>query len=183
MSAMQEQLAINRAKVWDPFVRVFHWSLVSCVTLNLFILEEGKQAHRWSGYIAVGLVLARLLWGFIGSEHARFASFFPTPSRLKNHLGAIRRGQHPQVVGHNPLGALMMFALMGLILSLGVTGYLLRTDAYFEDEMLQDIHGAIANTLMALVGLHALAAIVMSRIERVNLVRAMITGIKEWRQG
>ncbi|WP_174874838.1 cytochrome b/b6 domain-containing protein [Vogesella oryzae] len=179
--SMFNQTDTRREKVWDPFVRMFHWTLVSCVMLNLFILEEGKLAHRWSGYIATGLVLARIVWGFIGSKHARFASFFPTPSRLGAHLSAVKTGEHPQVIGHNPLGALMMFALMGLVLSLGVTGYMMGMDAYYEEDWLIDIHGTIANTLMALVGLHALAAIVMSRVERVNLVRAMITGVKEWR--
>ncbi|MEQ6289572.1 cytochrome b/b6 domain-containing protein [Vogesella sp. GCM10023246] len=181
MSTLSEQNRIRREKVWDPFVRLFHWTLVSCVMLNLFVLEEGDPPHRWAGYLASGLVLARILWGFIGSRHARFASFFPTPSRLKAHLGAVKDGQHPQVSGHNPLGALMMFALMGLVLSLGVSGYLMGTDAYFGEDWLEELHEALANTLLAAVGLHALAAIVMSRIERVNLVRAMITGIKEWR--
>ena len=178
---MTHPVSTRSVQVWDPFVRLFHWSLVSCVLLNLFVLEEGDPPHRWAGYIATGLVVARIIWGFIGSEHARFSSFFPTPGRIKAHLGAVKEGQHPQTVGHNPLGALMMFALMGLVLSLGVSGYLMGTDAYWGEEWLEELHEALANTLLAAAGLHALAAIVMSRVERVNLVRAMITGIKQWR--
>lgn len=166
-------------KVWDPFVRLFHWSLVSCVLLNLWILEEGETAHELAGYTAVGLVLARVVWGFIRSRHARFSDFFPTPRRVTAHLQALLRGELPLSVGHNPLGALMMLALMALVLSLGLTGWLQGTDAYFGEEWLEELHEGLANTLLLLAGLHAAAAIVMSRLERVNLVRAMVTGKKE----
>ena len=66
-------------RVWDPFVRVFHWSLVSCVILNFFVVDDGETLHQFVGYTASGLVVARLVWGFVGSEYARFANFFPTP--------------------------------------------------------------------------------------------------------
>ncbi len=165
-------------KVWDPFVRLFHWSLVSCVLLNQFVLEEGEAPHEWAGYLASALVLARVVWGFIGSRHARFADFFPTPARLGRHFAALRQGLHPQYAGHNPLGALMMLALMALVLALGLTGWMQTTDAYFGEEWLQELHEWLANGLLLAAGLHAAAAIVMGRIERVNLVRAMITGVK-----
>lgn len=165
-------------KVWDPFVRLFHWSLVGCVLLNQFVLEEGETPHQWAGYIASALVLARVVWGFIGTRHARFADFFPTPARLVRHLKALRQGQHPAYAGHNPLGALMMLALMALVLALGVTGWLQGTDAFFGEEWLQELHEALANGLLIAAGVHAAAAIVMGRIERVNLVKAMVTGIK-----
>lgn len=165
--------------VWDLFVRLFHWSLVTCVILNLWVLEEGETPHEWAGYTAVGLVLARVVWGFVGSRHARFSDFFPTPRRVTAHVQAMLRGEHPSSVGHNPLGALMMLALMALVLGLGLTGWLQGTDAYFGEEWLEDLHEGLANTLLLLAGLHAAAAIVMSKLERVNLVRAMVTGRKE----
>lgn len=165
--------------VWDRFVRVFHWSLVSCVVLNQFVLEAGETPHEWVGYTASALVLARIVWGFVGSRHARFTDFFPTPTRLAHHLHALRRGEHPQYVGHNPLGALMMLALMGLILALGVTGWMQTTDTWFGEEWLMELHEWLANVLLLAAGLHAAAAIVMGRLERVRLVRAMITGVKQ----
>ncbi|HEX5804767.1 MAG TPA: cytochrome b/b6 domain-containing protein [Macromonas sp.] len=168
-------------KVWDRFVRLFHWSLVSCVILNLWILEEGETAHEWAGYTAVGLVLARVVWGFIGTRYARFSDFFPTPRRVAAHVQALLHGEPPSSMGHNPMGALMMLALMALVLSLGLTGWLQGTDAYFGEEWLEELHEGLANTLLLLAGLHASAAIVMSRLERVNLVRAMVTGKKERR--
>ncbi|WP_297365468.1 cytochrome b/b6 domain-containing protein [Thauera sp.] len=165
-------------RVWDPFVRVFHWSLVACVILNFFVVEDGETLHQIVGYTASALVVARLVWGFVGSEHARFANFFPTPARLRTHLAAIRAGGHDFQPGHNPVGALMMLALMALVLALGLTGLLQTTDAFWGEEWLEEIHEALAASLIALAGIHAAAAIVMGRLERVNLIGAMITGVK-----
>lgn len=175
-------------KVWDLFVRLFHWSLVTCVLLNQFVLEAGETPHEWSGYIASGLVVARILWGFVGSYHARFSNFFPTPSRIRQHLVVLRQGrtgEHvgthvDEHVGHNPLGALMMLALMALVLALGLTGWLQGTDTFWGEEWLQELHEWLANGLLLAAGLHAAAAIVMGRLERVNLVRAMVTGVKRF---
>ncbi len=166
-------------KVWDPFVRIFHWSLVTCIVLNQFVLEAGETAHEWTGYTASALVLLRLVWGFVGGRHARFADFFPTPQRLGHHLQALRRGEQPHYDGHNPLGALMMLALMVLVLSLGLTGWLQTTDAYWGEEWLMELHEWLANGLLLAAGLHAAAAIVMGRLERTRLIRAMITGHKQ----
>ena len=66
-------------RVWDPLVRVFHWSLVACVLLNLFVVDDGEKLHQWLGYAAAALVAVRVVWGFVGPRHARFADFFPTP--------------------------------------------------------------------------------------------------------
>ena len=169
-------------RVWDPFVRIFHWSLVACVFLN-FLVEEGETLHKGIGYAASALVAARIVWGFIGSRHARFADFFPTPARLRAHLAAIRAGRHDFQPGHNPLGALMMLALMTLVLALGLTGFLQTTDLFWGEEWLEELHAGLATTLIALAGIHAAAAIVIGRLERVNLVGAMITGVKRTRNG
>ena len=175
MRASDSDLSV---RVWDPFVRVFHWSLVSCVVLNFFVVDDGETLHQFIGYLAAGLVAARFVWGFVGSEYARFDSFFPTPARLRAHLAALRGGQHPFQPGHSPLGALMMLTLMALVLALGVTGFLQTTDAFWGDEQVQEIHEVLAALLIALAGLHGLVAIIMGRLERDNLVRAMITGVK-----
>jgi cytochrome b len=165
--------------VWDLFVRVFHWTLVGTVLLNQFVLEEGETPHEWAGYLAAALVVARIVWGFIGSRHARFLDFFPTPGRLRQHLQAMRSGRPEHHWGHNPLGALMMFLLMGLVLALGVTGWMQGTDAWFGEEWLQELHEVLAHALLISAGLHAASAILMGRIERTRLVKAMVTGTKE----
>jgi cytochrome b len=172
--------AIPQAQpVWDRFVRVFHWSLVSCVVFNYFVLNDGKTTHQVVGYMAVSLVVARIVWGFIGSRHARFADFFPTPRRLVQHVRTVTSGNHPEVVGHNPLGALMMLVLMATVLALGTTGWMQTLDAYWGEEWLQDLHRHIGNLLIGFATLHALAAIVMGRLERTRLIKAMVTGVKE----
>ncbi|KZE33455.1 cytochrome b [Crenobacter luteus] len=182
MSHPAHSESVERVAVWDRFVRFFHWSLVACVTLNLFVLEEGETPHRWAGYAAAALVAARVVWGFVGSRHARFADFFPTPSRVAAHLRALRAGRHLPTAGHNPLGAVMMLALMGLVLSLGATGYMMGTDAFWGEEWLEALHESLSTLLLASVGLHAAAALVMSRVERTPLVKAMVTGVKERRR-
>lgn len=168
----------SSTQVWDPFVRLFHWGLVTCVVLNLWILEDGEWAHEITGYTASALVVMRLVWGFVGSKHARFSDFFPTPTRLRTHLAALLQGEAPQHPGHNPLGALMMLTLMALVLALVLSGWLQTTDRFWGEEWLQDTHEWLSNGLMLMAGAHGLAAIVMGRLERVHLVRAMVTGRK-----
>jgi len=169
----------TRRPVWDRFVRLFHWTLVSCVLLNRFVVDGDADLHHWLGYLAVGLVVARIVWGFIGSRHARFADFFPTPRRIAQHVRGLLTRRPAFHWGHNPLGALMILALMGLVLSIGVTGWMQGLDAYFGEEWLQDLHALLANSLLILVGLHVTAAIVMGWLERTRLIKAMVTGVKE----
>jgi cytochrome b len=165
--------------VWDRFVRFFHWALVSCVSFNYFVMDDGKTWHQWVGYFAVTLVVCRIGWGFVGSPHARFASFFPTPRRVLLHWQEMKAGHHQPADGHNPLGALMMLALMATVLALGLTGWMQTLDAFWGESWLQDLHEVIGNTLIALATLHAIAALVMGRLERTRLIKAMVTGVKE----
>lgn len=170
---------LGRRRVWDPFVRVFHWTLVACVLLNGFVVDDGENLHQWLGYTAAALVLARVIWGFVGSRHARFADFFPTPRRVAGHLRALVSGQPRFHWGHNPLGALMILLLMSLVLGLGVSGWLQTTDAFWGEEWLQDLHEALGDGLLIAAGVHAASALLMGRLERTRLVKAMLTGVKE----
>lgn len=165
--------------VWDRFVRVFHWSLVSCVLVNYFGVDDGKTLHQWIGYGASALVVARIVWGFVGARHARFADFLPTPARVRGHIVGIITGKPVRHAGHNPLGALMILALMTLVLALGLTGWMQTLDAYWGVEWVEELHELAANALIALAAVHAAAAIVMGRLERTRLIRAMFTGVKE----
>lgn len=166
-------------RVWDPFVRVFHWSLVACVVLNQGLLEAGDPPHRWVGYLAAGLVSLRVLWGFVGTRHARFTDFWPTPTRVRAHLAGLRGAHRPASPGHNPLGAIAMLLLMALVLALALTGWLQGTDRFWGDEALEELHEGLAAALLWLAGLHAAAALVMGRLERTRLIKAMFTGVKE----
>lgn len=166
-------------RVWDPLVRIFHWSLVVCVLLNLFVVEDGEDLHQWLGYAAVALVMVRVVWGFVGPGHARFVDFFPTPRRVANHVRALLREEPEHHWGHNPLGALMMLGLLAMVLALGLTGWMQGLDAFWGVEWVQELHEGLGEWLLPMVGLHAAAAIVMGRIERTRLVKAMVTGVKE----
>ncbi|MFT3988710.1 winged helix-turn-helix domain-containing protein [Aestuariivirga sp.] len=100
-------LTRNQIVVWDPVVRSFHWTIVTCCVLNLFILDEGKYWHRVTGYVVFLALIVRLFWGFCGSRHARFADFFPTPAKLAAQLKGILSGAEPRYIGHSPVRALM----------------------------------------------------------------------------
>lgn len=170
--------AAGGVPVWDLAVRVIHWSLVACVLLDSFVLEAGELPHQVAGWLATGLVLSRVVWGFIGSRHARFSSFFPRPSAVRAQWRMLRHGRSEAHDGHSPLGALMMLALMALVLALGTTGFMQTLDAFWGESWLMDLHALAGDVLVGLATTHAAAAVVMSRLEHTNLVRAMITGVK-----
>tara|TARA_R110000751_G_scaffold22973_1_gene64145 strand:+ start:520 stop:1212 length:693 start_codon:yes stop_codon:yes gene_type:complete len=169
----------RQVRVWDILVRVTHWTVAAGITANLFFTEDGSELHQYVGYTVVGLVVIRLLWGFVGTRYARFSDFFPTPSRIKHHLSdlSIRRTDE-QHLGHNPLAAIMMFALWAVIIGLGISGYLMEAKIFGSKDILEEIHGILANSLYLLVPLHIISAIAMSYWERQNLIKSMITGDK-----
>lgn len=165
-------------RVWDPLVRIFHWALVVCVLSNYFLTEAGERLHEWTGYVACALIAVRIVWGFLGTPHARFTDFWPTPTRLKSQIQSMRRGRPDHYVGHSPMGALMMLVLVALVLMLGITGWMQGLDAFFGDEVLQTVHEVSSHALMILAALHVLAALILSRLEKTNLIKAMLTGVK-----
>jgi cytochrome b len=163
--------------VWDALVRITHWSLAALVLWDWFE-DSGGPLHRNLGYLAAGLVVLRLAWACVGPGPARLTDWWPTPSRLAAYLRELRRGEVPRRLGHNPLGALMMLALWSLVLALAVTGWMSRLDAFWGDEAIIDLHGWLADALIALAAVHVLAVLAMSRLQGENLVAAMITGRK-----
>jgi cytochrome b len=165
-------------KVWDLVVRLVHWTIVTGVVLNLWVFEHGKFAHRVTGYVVVAALAIRLLWGIVGTRHARFADFFPTPRRVIAHVDALSRGADTRQLGHSPLGAVMMLALMALLAGLGITGWMMGLNAFWGVEWVEDLHGLLANSVMALAVLHIAAAVIESVRHRENLPWAMVTGRK-----
>jgi cytochrome b len=99
-------------QVWDPLVRVFHWTLVIAFTVAYLSGEGSLALHVWSGYAVGGLIVLRILWGFIGPQHARFADFAFGPLASLRYLGDLVRGRSRRYVGHSPAGAAMVFALL-----------------------------------------------------------------------
>lgn len=164
-------------KLWDPLVRLFHWSLVFIFFANYFFNEEGDDWHQWLGYAAVAWLVVRFVWGFFGRGAARWADFFPTPARLSIHIHALVRGEAYHRMGHSPLGGLVMILMMLCILSLGITGYMMQEIDYFwGEDWVEDLHGWIANSLLALVIIHVFAALFESYRLKENLPLSMVTG-------
>ena len=171
-------------RLWDPVVRIGHWSLVAAFIGDYFLNEAGDGWHRWLGYYAVTVVLVRLVWGFVGPRSARWADFWPRPARLLAHARTLISGGHFHHMGHSPLGGLVMILMLLLMFGLGVTGFLMEEVDYFWGEDLpRDIHVFMADSLFALASLHVLAALVESFRLRENLPWSMVTGRRRERAG
>ena len=180
-------------KVWDRFLRFFHWTLVLCFA-TAFISGEvhASTIHVLVGYVLCVLLAARVYWGFKGSEYARFRAFiFPIAEALE-YLRSMLKGNPRHYYGHNPAGALMVFTMFGLLAVIFVSGLLSLGTVDFEGPMVflanqvsdessyafRHIHKFLPNLALALVVLHLLGVVVGSIQHRENLVRAMLTGKK-----
>jgi cytochrome b len=176
--------APGRVRVWDRAVRALHWSLVASVAIAALSLVDALGLavwHRPAGYVALGIVLLRAAWGFAGRGHARFAAFIRGPRLTLLYVRQLLRHREPRLLGHNPLGAWMIVALMGCVAVLAATGWLYTTDWFWGSEAVEDVHRALAWTLLGLVALHLGGVIFTSVRHRENLVIAMIDGEKEAR--
>jgi cytochrome b len=168
----------RRILVWDAPVRVFHWMLAASF-IGAYLTAEGERwrlVHVTLGYTVAGLVAFRLLWGLVGTRHARFRSFVRRPAAVRRTLAAMLRGSPPHSTGHNPVGALAIVGLLGLAVLVSVTGW----GTYHEVGALssEDLHELLANAMLALVGVHVAGVLLGSWLERENLVKAMFTGRK-----
>lgn len=165
-------------QVWDPLVRLIHWSVVGAVLLNASVIEEESAAHELIGYVAVALVGLRLVWGLVGTEPARFSAFPPNPVAAIRHLAGLLRGEDRVHLSHNPAGALMAYNLWATVLAMGVTGWMMGTVRFFGMDWVKELHEALFGWLMISVALHLIGVLADSRLTRVNLVRAMLDGKK-----
>ena len=198
----------NEIRVWDPIVRIFHWSLVAAFTIAWLTGEEESRLHELAGYAVIGLVLIRVVWGFVGTKYARFRDFVYRPSTVLAYTRDMLTGQSKRYLGHNPLGGMMIIALLLSLLAASVTGLVLQgaekgtgpfaaltastsvtlpaviSKAVADDddeganEAWKELHEFFANLSLLLVVLHIAGVIVGSLVHRENLVRAMFTGRK-----
>ena len=168
-----------RVRVWDRFVRTFHWSLVASFATAYFYTEHIGWVHKGAGYLALALIAARCVWGFTApSPHARFETFVPTPARLWSYLGQLVRGREPRHLGHNPAGAVMIQFLLVEVVVIGVTGHLMTTDAFWGNELVETLHvGTVDITVIAVI-VHVSANLYESLRHRENMFKAMVTGYK-----
>ncbi|GAA0298304.1 cytochrome b/b6 domain-containing protein [Sphingomonas oligophenolica] len=173
----------SRIRVWDPLVRLFHWTVAAGVIANMTFLRHEEETHIYVGYAVVAALLARLTWGFLARGHARFASFVPSPRGLIAYFRAMLARREPRYVGHNPAGAAMIVLLMALLAIIGTTGWMMGLDAFWGVAWVEAVHEATANILIGAVALHVTGAIAESVRHRENLPLAMITGYKRAAKG
>lgn len=178
-----------KAYVWDIPTRLFHWLLVVCVIGAFVTAKVGGNAMIWHGRLGlaiVGLLTFRLVWGFVGSTYARFASFVCGPGAILAYLRGAWQGP-----GHNPLGALSVLGLLGILTAQAATGLFANDDIAFEGYLvplvgselsgrITGIHHLLEKLLMLLVALHIGAIAFYARVKKHNLVRPMLTG---WADG
>ena len=172
----------NEVRVWDPLLRIGHWTLVASILAAWITsemkLDAAKRAHEWVGYAALAVIALRLAWGWIGPRYARFRQFVRPPVETLAYARAVIAHNEPRYIGHNPLGGWAVVALLALTAAAGFSGWLSVTDRFWGVEWVQELHEALANTLYAFVGLHLCGVFFTSWRHRENLVRAMLTGRK-----
>lgn len=176
---------MNKTRVWDLPVRIFHWSLAGCfaVAYALSESERWRNVHVWLGYAVLSLLAFRLVWGFVGTQHARFASFRYGPLDALRYFREALAGRPRHYAGHNPAGSWAVYAILLLGLATGVTGYLNFNEFGGEEfkDVLEEVHGVLANVWLGVVVLHVFGVAFSSLVHRENLVRAMVTGFKRGR--
>jgi cytochrome b len=165
-------------KVWDPFVRVFHWTLMMLFVIAFVTGDEAEGVHIVAGYGIAILLALRLVWGFIGPRHARFSSFVRSPRNVLGYLRDVANLKARRHLGHNPAGGVMIAALLAALIGTAVTGYMMTTDAYWGAKWVEKLHEALADGTLVLAGLHVLGVAASSLLHRENLVKAMWTGRK-----
>jgi cytochrome b len=164
--------------VWDPFVRIAHWTLAVSVVAAWLTKEGWGVWHERIGYIALAVVALRLPWGWVGSPHTRFRQFIRTPRETLAYARQVLAREEPRHIGHNPLGGWMIVALLAAVAATGATGWLYTTDRYWGIEWVEDLHHVCADTLMILAIVHVAGVCTASLRHRENLAGAMIHGRK-----
>ena len=189
---IKQQPSADTIKVWDPLVRIFHWSLVVTFMLAFITEDEWLNLHVAAGYTVAALVSFRLLWGLIGSRYARFTQFVKSPARVMEYLSQMLKFKVPHYLGHNPAAAAMIVSLLLSIILVSLTGVAILAAegqgplantfvASFNAHWMEEIHEFFSNFTMLLVVLHVAGVVFSSLLEGENLVRAMITGLKRYR--
>ena len=181
----------GEVRVWDPFVRVFHWLLALLFTLAYVTGEDWLNLHVNAGYAVFGLVLLRVLWGVVGTPHARFGDFVYRPGAVAAYMKDTLALRARRYLGHNPAGGAMIVLMLVSLVAVSVSGFaaygiekgagplaMLGGSGEFLEEALEEVHEFFANFMVLLVLVHVAGVIAESLIHRENLVKAMLTGRK-----
>ena len=168
----------HAVKIWDPLVRWLHWGLVASIAIAWIAGEAWLRTHEIAGYVALGIVAVRLVWGFVGSVHARFADFVKRPAVIWRYAVDVVRAREARHLGHNPLGGWMVLALLASVAVTGFSGWLYTTDRFWGLAWVDLLHRASAWTMVVLVVLHLGGVLFTSLRHRENLVASMFSGRK-----
>lgn len=182
----------NLVKVWDPVVRVFHWTLVTAFFLAYFTEDDFLALHVWAGYVVFALIIFRIFWGVAGTNTARFSSFVFRPRIVLDYLKDALMLKAQRYIGHNPAGGVMIILLLISLLLTSLTGVAvygteesagplaawLSGVGEHRSELLEEFHEFFANFTLLLVIIHIAGVVVESLIHHENLIRAMWTGYK-----
>ncbi len=168
----------ERVPVWDVAVRLFHWALVVSVATAWFTGGTGSRVHEISGFIAGGLLLFRLVWGFAGTRYARFSEFVRSPRAMFGYLKDILRNRAERHIGHNPAGGYMILVMLLCLAVIVGTGVMQLTNQFFGVVWVETVHHYAANAFLALIPLHLLGVLMSSWMHQENLVGAMFSGNK-----
>jgi len=180
----------RRIYVWDVPTRIFHWSLAILVVVAWLTGEgEGASAslHRAAGAAIAGLLMFRIIWGFVGGEHARFADFAFAPAVVIGYVRELMFAKPVRHLGHNPLGAIAVFLILANLIAIVVTGLLSAGEhnagpfAGASGESFAELHEASFRVLQGLVTLHLIGVVAETVLTRDALAPAMITGLKRRR--
>lgn len=196
-------------RVWDIAVRIFHWSLVIAFTTAYLSGDEELLLHINAGYVVLGLIAFRIIWGFIGTRYARFGNFIYSPAKIFAYARSLAKRAPPHYIGHNPLGGLMVVALLIALSATCYTGLKLyaveegkgplagnnsislianayahegghhHTTDHRAEEYWHELHELFVNLSLGLVALHIAGVVVSSFLHKEALVKAMVTGNKE----
>lgn len=168
----------TKVEVWDLFIRLFHWSLAAAFAVTYITGEEWRKLHVLAGYTAMVLTAARLLWGSIGTPHARFRKFVKSPTAVARYIRDVFERREARHVGHNPAGGAMIVVMLALLAAVSASGVLLTTETFWGSETVDTIHGTLANVTLICVAVHVSGVIFASVRTHENLVWSMISGRK-----
>jgi cytochrome b len=187
-------LPLKRVKVWDPWIRLVHWSVLGLLGLSWWTAETGRMdLHLISGYLILTLLLFRLAWGFLGSETARFRHFLRSPFTALRHLGGMFRHSPDTQIGHNAAGGWMVLALLGLLLLQTLSGLLSDDQIFTSGPLARHAPGALVdwaswihirnfNLILAAAALHVVVVLLYQLLRRHDLLRPMLSGSKRMPQ-
>ena len=171
-------MSSSKQIVWPYYIRIIHWIIALTVVLNIFILEEGDPPHRNLGYLALGLVLVRFFLGFINKKKNLFPALPLKWSDIKTHATSHFNGPPVDYEGHTPLASVVYVLIWICLIGLAISGWMLGLDAFWGDETLEEIHGAISTGLEVLVVIHFIGIALDSYFWKRKTWMSMIKGYK-----